>query len=162
AHLCRCTGWRTIVDAWRAFDASAPAARDIDAAARRAAIEGGCAQQVGVGVALGGGGFADDIAPEHALVAVLDRAGEWVVADTLASFAPDVVVEEVDIVGPPTSAALRAAGWAEMALLTAGLAGDAETRVVAPNGASASASVTSDGTVGVTVDCGAVLDETVL
>ena len=35
-------------------------------------------------VALGGGGFADDAAPADALVAVLDRSGEWVVGETLA------------------------------------------------------------------------------
>jgi aerobic-type carbon monoxide dehydrogenase small subunit (CoxS/CutS family) len=295
AHLCRCTGWRTIVDAWHDFDASPAAPRDLDAAARRAALEGGCPQRVGVDVALGGGGFADDTAPADALVAVLDAAGEWVVAESLVdarraaakvqgrrttaafehpialpegewaaslqtswvepayletdaswclpggepatalanggafggkitscapaiareladrhqravrvvlsredtvrlgakrpplaagmradgsgsvrvartpgiadairSYAPDMIVEEVDLVGPPTSAAIRAAGWAEMAVLAAGRAGHERTGVVAPNGAAASASLSASGTIDVTVECGAALDATVL
>src|SRR5688572_3359303 len=33
AHLCRCTGWRTVLDAWRAFGAGG-SERDLDAAAR--------------------------------------------------------------------------------------------------------------------------------
>lgn len=90
AHLCRCTGWRTIVEAAeRAMGASGrPAARrparDLEAACRRAAIEGGAAQQVSEQVVLGGGGFADDGAPLGALVAVPDRAGAWSVAETLS------------------------------------------------------------------------------
>lgn len=83
AHLCRCTGWRTIEDAWRAFDAIVPD-RDLDAAARRATIEGGCPQLVGRDVALGLGGFADDTAPLDALVAVPDGAGGWAVGETLS------------------------------------------------------------------------------
>ncbi len=86
AHLCRCTGWRTIHEAW----ASPPAApgsgtgdRDLETAARRAAIEGGVPQQVGPEVALGRAGFADDTAPADALVAVRSADGEWVVAETL-------------------------------------------------------------------------------
>jgi aerobic-type carbon monoxide dehydrogenase small subunit (CoxS/CutS family) len=81
AHLCRCTGWRTIVDA----AAGAPPApgRDLDAASRRATLEGGVPQRVGPDVALGEGGFADDTAPRDALVAVMDGGGEWVVAETL-------------------------------------------------------------------------------
>jgi xanthine dehydrogenase small subunit len=104
AHLCRCTGWQTVYDA---IDAAAsreidtatrgrvPAARpDLDAAARRAALEGGSRQRVGLDVPLGGGGFADDVAPRDALVAVprppgstadaVDAAGvSWVVAESL-------------------------------------------------------------------------------
>ena len=83
AHLCRCTGWRTIEDAWRAFDDESFPARDLDAAERRAALEGGTAQRVGRDVALGLGGFADDTAPADALVAVPDGVGGWAVADTL-------------------------------------------------------------------------------
>jgi aerobic-type carbon monoxide dehydrogenase small subunit (CoxS/CutS family) len=82
AHLCRCTGWRTIHDAVQALDAPAPV-RDLDAAARRAALEGRTAQAVGPHVALGRGGFADDTAPPEALVAVLSLAGDWVVGETL-------------------------------------------------------------------------------
>jgi aerobic-type carbon monoxide dehydrogenase small subunit (CoxS/CutS family) len=85
AHLCRCTGWRTILDAWSAYAADLPAGdRDLAAAAQRATIEGHSPQRVGPDVALGHGGFADDTAPADALVAVLDGRGEWVVAETLA------------------------------------------------------------------------------
>ncbi|HET9442919.1 MAG TPA: 2Fe-2S iron-sulfur cluster-binding protein, partial [Acidimicrobiales bacterium] len=90
AHLCRCTGWRTIVDA--AALATGPAgtgpagggARDLDAAGRRAAIEGGCPQRVGPDVALGAGGFAEDTAPADALVAVPAAGGGWAVGETPA------------------------------------------------------------------------------
>ena len=116
AHLCRCTGWRTILDAaavaggsdrhvterqpsasqkcgqswllsnhFRAQNASAGAGRDLEAATRRAEIEGRGPQRVGPDVPLGGGGFADDTAPANALVAVPDASGEWVVADSLAA-----------------------------------------------------------------------------
>jgi len=83
AHLCRCTGWRTILDAVEHLDDPA-ASRDWPAAERRAAIEGGVPQRVGPDVALGRGGFADDSAPPDALVAVPDGAGGWAVGDTLA------------------------------------------------------------------------------
>ncbi|HEY2428696.1 MAG TPA: 2Fe-2S iron-sulfur cluster-binding protein [Acidimicrobiales bacterium] len=106
AHLCRCTGWRTIVDA--AVDAAAPAAkadaaepagaarvsgidrpstagRDLDAASRRATIEGGAEQRVDPEVVLGRGGFADDLAPADALVAVPDGSGGWAVGETLTA-----------------------------------------------------------------------------
>jgi xanthine dehydrogenase small subunit len=89
AHLCRCTGWRPILDAARrvygddAGSATATATRDLAAAAVRAGLEGGVPQVVGAHVALGGGGFADDTAPPDALVAVPDGAGGWVVADSL-------------------------------------------------------------------------------
>ncbi|MDZ7734444.1 MAG: hypothetical protein U5R31_16465 [Acidimicrobiia bacterium] len=72
AHLCRCTGWRTIVDAYAAYGTDPPAARDLDAAARRATLEGGVSQRVDPVVVLGAGGFADDTAPPDALVAVPD------------------------------------------------------------------------------------------
>ncbi len=101
AHLCRCTGWRPILDAWDAavpalseVDVAAPSAsvgtmgegtgRDLAAAARRATLEGGAPQAVGPEVALGRGGFADDGAPDDALVAVPDGDGDWAVAETLA------------------------------------------------------------------------------
>ena len=83
AHLCRCTGWRTILEAYDAFGEDAPE-RDLAAASRRATIEGRVAQDVGPHVALGRGGFADDTAPADALVAVPDTAGSgWSVAPTL-------------------------------------------------------------------------------
>ncbi len=84
AHLCRCTGWQTVVAA--AVAPPAPlAGRDFAAAARRAELEGGSPQAVGPGVALGRGGFADDTSPLDALVAVRSEAGDWVVAPTLSA-----------------------------------------------------------------------------
>src|SRR3954462_8575686 len=62
AHLCRCTGWRTIGEAFGAYGAET-GSRDLDAASRGATIEGGVPQRVAPNVALGGGGFADDTAP---------------------------------------------------------------------------------------------------
>lgn len=114
AHLCRCTGWRPIYDAWALVAGAAPEAletpvaapapppgrsalrrglagptaeagrRDRDAAARRATLEGHAPQTVGPEVALGHGGFADDLAPTDALVAVPDGRGGWEVGETLA------------------------------------------------------------------------------
>ena len=83
AHLCRCTGWRTIAEAYAAFGRPHPP-RDLAAASRRAGIEGGVAQRVGPEIALGGGGFADDTAPLDALVAVPDGRGGWAVGESLA------------------------------------------------------------------------------
>jgi xanthine dehydrogenase small subunit len=84
AHLCRCTGWRTVVDAYGAFGSPPNAGdRDLPAASRRAALEGHAVQRVGPEVALGQGGFADDTAPADALVAVPDGAGGWAVGETL-------------------------------------------------------------------------------
>ncbi len=93
AHLCRCTGWQPILDAWQAYPRLGPAGSDAPGqqadADLRATIEGGTPQSTGLHVALGAGGFADDTAPDGALVAV--RAGEgcrsagedgWVVAET--------------------------------------------------------------------------------
>lgn len=73
AHVCRCTGWQTIVEAAAMVADGTPvdlSGRDFDAAARRAELEGGVAQVVGPQVALGQGGFADDTAPVDAVVAV--------------------------------------------------------------------------------------------
>jgi len=97
AHLCRCTGWQTVLDAWevgvgiRTLDGiSSGEPVDRDASARRATLEGRSPQKVGPEVALGRGGFATDTAPVEALVAVpgdgpVDDPGSWVVADTLAA-----------------------------------------------------------------------------
>jgi hypothetical protein len=91
AHLCRCTGWRTIVDA-AALAMGAPASsparpvptgRDLLAAAQRATLEGGTPQRVGTDVVLGAGGFADDEAPGDALVALPDARGGWSVGDSV-------------------------------------------------------------------------------
>jgi aerobic-type carbon monoxide dehydrogenase small subunit (CoxS/CutS family) len=87
AHLCRCTGWRTILDAWTVKVGGgppAPGGRDLDAAGRRATIEGRSPQRVAPDVALGHGGFADDGAPAGALVAVPDGAGGWAVGESVA------------------------------------------------------------------------------
>jgi aerobic-type carbon monoxide dehydrogenase small subunit (CoxS/CutS family) len=86
AHLCRCTGWRTILEAAAAVGApvTEAAARDLEAAQRRATIEGAVDQRVGPDIALGAGGFADDTAPADALVAVPDGRGGWAVGETLA------------------------------------------------------------------------------
>ncbi len=83
AHLCRCTGWRTIVEAAATLPAAGPG-RDLAAAERRATIEGGTRQRVGPDVAAGRAGFADDLAPQDALVAVPDGHGDWVVGESLA------------------------------------------------------------------------------
>jgi len=86
AHLCRCTGWQTIHEAWETFGSGAGStatARDLDAASARAELEGHAPQRVSPTVALGEGGFADDTAPPDALVAVRDADGDWVLAETL-------------------------------------------------------------------------------
>ena len=85
AHLCRCTGWRTILDAWdHAVGDAPPPDRDLSGAAARATLEGGAPQAVGPSIALGHGRFADDTAPPDALVAVPDGQGGWAVGETLA------------------------------------------------------------------------------
>lgn len=78
AHLCRCTGWNPIVEA--AVGAVPVAVRDADAAAVRAAIEGGAAQRLVTAF----DGFAADTAPVDCLVAVPSPDGGWSVGDTLA------------------------------------------------------------------------------
>ena len=91
AHLCRCTGWQPVVDAWVAFGMAddellAAGRSSVDGdRARRAELEGGVPQAVGPTVALGAGGFAADTAPPDALVAVPGTDGGWVVADDLAA-----------------------------------------------------------------------------
>jgi xanthine dehydrogenase small subunit len=84
AHLCRCTGWRTIVDACAAIDSDLDPDRDLAGAATRASIEGGVPQAVGTVAVLGDAGFADDTAPNDALVAVRSATGDWVVGESLA------------------------------------------------------------------------------
>jgi aerobic-type carbon monoxide dehydrogenase small subunit (CoxS/CutS family) len=108
AHLCRCTGWRTILDAWSAFGAPVglPAGqprRDLDAASRRATIEGRTPQRVDPEVPLGHGGFADDTAPVDALVAVPDGTGGWAVGESVA----DARAAAGKVQGRRTTAELR-------------------------------------------------------
>jgi xanthine dehydrogenase small subunit len=81
------------------------------------------------------------------------------IVGAIASVAPGIAVEEIDVAGPPTSAAIRAAGWAEAAVLLAALR--REARVTSPDGAVAEA-VVSDTGVGIRVEGGEVLDEVVL
>jgi hypothetical protein len=70
------------------------AVRDLERASRRATLEGGVPQRVGIDVPLGGAPFADDTAPRDALVAVplppgsaaafLEAGGvRWVVGESL-------------------------------------------------------------------------------
>jgi len=91
------------------------------------------------------------------IVRVVRTAG---IAEAITGMAPGLVVEEVDVGGLPTSSALRAAGWAEAAVLLAGARGRADT-ITAPNGAVAEAHI-DDAGVHVRVAAGAVLDEIVL
>jgi aerobic-type carbon monoxide dehydrogenase small subunit (CoxS/CutS family) len=87
ANLCRCTGWQTIVEV--AVGGPVPPsvsgwARHLATSERCAEIEGGVPQRVAPDVALGAGGFADDLAPADALVALRAADGNWVVGETLA------------------------------------------------------------------------------
>jgi xanthine dehydrogenase small subunit len=75
AHLCRCTGWQTIIEAAGAAlgldgptDSVLSRPQDPLLAAWRAEIEGHGAQSTGPEVVLGGGGFADDEAPREGLI----------------------------------------------------------------------------------------------
>jgi len=96
AHLCRCTGWQSIVEAACAalgldgrdgpeLPGSDEAARAPDPllASWRAQIEGPAFQSSGSDVVLGGGGFADDSAPAGALVQL--GAAETAPADSLGA-----------------------------------------------------------------------------
>lgn len=84
------------------------------------------------------------------------------IAEAIALAAPEWEVEEVDVPGPPTSASVRGAGWAEVAAFRAKPDAEGRYRVVGPNGATATARLDDDGTVEVTVRCGEPLDEIVL
>ncbi len=93
AHLCRCTGWRGIIDAATATatagaagsaDRRRPSHLDQEGAGRRASIEGRTPQRTGADVVAGRGGFADDSAPLDALVAVPDGQGGWAVGETVS------------------------------------------------------------------------------
>jgi hypothetical protein len=105
------------------------------------------------------------------------------VAAAVAQVAPGLRVDAVEVPGPPTSAALRAVGWAEALALSAGAGvlvdesggapgvsavdvGDGQARVTlrSPAGAVATADVVLGpaARVAVRVRCGRVLDEVVL
>jgi len=88
AHLCRCTGWQTIVEAAVGGPGAVDhrnSVADGSRSSERATLEGGAPQRVSSDVALGAGGFSEDTAPADALVAVPNAAGEWFVAETLAA-----------------------------------------------------------------------------
>jgi aerobic-type carbon monoxide dehydrogenase small subunit (CoxS/CutS family) len=94
AHLCRCTGWQTIGEAWElalggapGVEVPLPGSRDLAAASLRATLEGHAPQRVDADIALGRGGFAEDTAPAGALVAMPradalhpDDPSQWAVA----------------------------------------------------------------------------------
>jgi xanthine dehydrogenase small subunit len=97
------------------------------------------------------------------------RLADYVSA--VASIAPRLEIELVDVRGPPVSADLRGAGWAEAlvastvcALMTDGRAPERGTPVelCSPSGGRARVSVPPDGPVHVEVWAGEVLDEVVL
>ena len=91
-------------------------------------------------------------------------------ADRVSVVAPDLALEEVPIAGPLVSADLRGAGWVEASVLRAGLramrTGSVGPGVAielgAPSGGRARVVVRTDGTIGVDVWAGEVLDEVVL
>ncbi len=94
------------------------------------------------------------------------------VAQAIRAAAPDWDVAEADVVGPATHAAIRGAGWAEVAATRAAVlaqvSGDRDVSVTAPSGAHASARIEHGGDgdpterVVVAVRCGRVLDAVVL
>jgi xanthine dehydrogenase small subunit len=103
-----------------------------------------------------------------------DGAGEgWAALEAMvATVAPGLVLQPVPVVGPPTSLGLRAAVWAEAAVLAAcarvigdggpGPRLDVPVEVVAPSGGRAVARCQADGSVHLVVEAGPVLDEVVL
>ena len=76
----------------------------------------------------------------------------------ISNVLPDVTVEEVDIPGPPTSAAVRGAGWVEAAALAAAARREIGW-IHSPTGGSATATIADDGGVDITVRAGAVADD---
>jgi xanthine dehydrogenase small subunit len=99
--------------------------------------------------------------------------GQWAAMTAqVASVAPGVDVEPVPLAGPPTALSLRAAVWAEAAVLTAaaraldahgpGAHRDIPVEVVGPTGGRAVARCRTDDSVEVAVEAGEVLDEIVL
>ena len=83
-------------------------------------------------------------------------------ADAVHAVTPGWDVVEFDVAGPPTSAALRGAGWVEVAVLMASLQPGPEFTVRSPSGATATASIDDEGGVAVRVTCGPALDRSVL
>ncbi len=83
------------------------------------------------------------------------------VADAIRAAWPALDVEEVEVAGPPTSAAIRAAGWAEGIALRAAAAGSVG-EVVHPEGGRAEVVSLDEAGIVVRVAAGTVLDEVVL
>jgi xanthine dehydrogenase small subunit len=82
------------------------------------------------------------------------------IARAVAEVTPGLRVEEVDVAGPPTSAAIRGAGWVEAAVLVAAATG--ATVIRSPEGAEAEAAFEPDGRLRIRVSCGEPLDPVVL
>ena len=88
----------------------------------------------------------------------------------VATVAPRLRLEQVAVAGPPVSLDLRAAVWAEAAVLAAvahhaGARGpvlDVPVEVISPGGGRATARLGPDGSVDLEVSAGAVLDSVVL
>ena len=78
------------------------------------------------------------------------------VAERIQAVLPTCEIEQLTIPGPPTSSAIRAAGWAEAEMLRAGLQGNADW-ITAPSGAAAKAQV-GDQLIRVEVNAGTPLD----
>lgn len=93
AHLCRCTGWQGIsevgVEVLGGGSMPVPSLHhgdaELDPGGRRATLEGGIPQRVGVDMVIDGPGFAADTAPADALIAVAGAHGDWVVAESLTA-----------------------------------------------------------------------------
>jgi xanthine dehydrogenase small subunit len=85
AHLCRCTGWRSIVDAGVSvrIGSRPDPARDAAAASARASIEGGTLQRIDGDTVQGHTGAAADSVPPDALWALPRPDGGWEVRDSL-------------------------------------------------------------------------------
>jgi xanthine dehydrogenase small subunit len=96
AHLCRCTGWQTIHEAFElALQPTASEIRSLDRAERRAELESFGVQRVGRAVPQGDAGFADDFAvridfavavpaPPDCTAETRPAAGlDWVVGESL-------------------------------------------------------------------------------
>ena len=99
---------------------------------------------------------------------LVGSAWDALVAD-VAAVAPGLVLEQVPVTGPATSLALRAAVWAEAAVLTAvldhvgpGPVLDTPVEVASPRGARATARCRADGSIGIEVSVGRVLDPVVV
>ena len=86
------------------------------------------------------------------------------VIERIVSVLPDVDVEVVPVLGPPTSAELRGAGWAEAQVLAVALAETRpdEVNVIGPEGGRARITAFGPEGIDVTVSAGAPLDAVVL